>query len=570
MYTIRKFFKLFLILISFALAFSEANAAFLPPASGKTGMVVSAQHLAARVGVQILKQGGNAVDAAVAIGYTLAVVHPCCGNIGGGGFMLIHLAHGKNVLVDFRETAPAAISPKLFLDKKGEVVSQRVISSYLGVGVPGTVMGLNTALKKYGTMSLAKVIKPAIMFAKQGFILDSQSIHFLKLGENIFKKHANVAAIFLNHGEPYKVGQRLKQPQLTRTLTLISKFGSKAFYRGSIAREVVKASKKNGGVLSLADFKNYRAIIREPVTCNYRGFKVISTPPPGSGTVVCQILNIVSGYPLKKLGFHSALSAHLNIEAMRYAFYDRNHLLGDPAFVKNPLKKLLSPAYAAKIRSLISFYKAGDSSHINVKFNRNNHTTNFSVMDRFGNAVDATVTINSFFGSGLIAGKTGFLLNNELDDFTLKVGTPNKFGLIQGKVNLIAPNKRPLSSMSPTIILKNNKVYMLLGAAGGSTIITIIVEAIEHVIDYGMDINAAINEPRFHFQWLPNIVYMEPYTFSKDTLMKLHFMGYKTKHGSVYGTRLWGQASAILRDPKTGIIYGANDNRRPKGLAIAP
>jgi gamma-glutamyltranspeptidase/glutathione hydrolase len=545
---------------------SNVEAAFLPPASVTQDMVSSAQKLATGVGVGILKQGGNAIDAAVAVGYALAVVQPCCGNLGGGGFMLIHRANGKNVFVDFREKAPAAISAHYFFDKNNKLKAN-ALSGYMPVGVPGTVMGLNAALAKYGTMPLKTVIAPAIALAKHGFVLRKDDLLSLNKKYNKLAKHKNVAAIFLNHGKPYQANERLKQTQLAKTLTLIRDQGDRQFYHGIIAKKIVAASKAHHGVLSLADFSNYTVKITKPITCQYRGNTVITVPPPGSGVVVCEILNIVSGYPLS---FHSAEATHYNVEAMRYAYADRNQYLGDPEFVKNPLQKLLSMSYAKKIRSSIKPFQAGNSKHMGLQFNNTREkpqTTHYNVTDNHGNAVSVTTTLNGYFGSGVIAGNTGFFLNNELNDFALRAGVPNMFKLVQGKANLIAPNKRPLSSMSPMIVMKGHQPYIILGAAGGSTIITQVVEAIENAVDFGMDINAAVNAPRYHMQWLPDVIYMEPFAFSKDTRDILQSMGYTLQLGSPYHTKVWGQTAAILIDPNTGVMYGATDNRHPGGEA---
>lgn len=561
---LRKFLWIALILPT--LCFSK----FLPPAQSTSGMVVTDQHLATQVGVNILKQGGNAIDAAVAIGYALAVVQPCCGNIGGGGFMLIHRKNAENIFINFREQAPAAISPKLFFNKQGKLDSKKSLYGYLAVGVPGTVMGLNQALKKYGTMPLKTVMAPAIVLAEKGFVLSKSGANFLKLKQKHIREQKNVAAIFLNNNQPYKAGELLRQENLANSLKLIANQGTQVFYHGSIAKKIVAASQAHGGVLSLKDFANYHISITKPVGCFYRGYEIITAPPPGSGAVICEMLNILKGYPLKQLGFHSAAAVHYNIEAMRYAFADRNRLLGDPDFIKIPLKKLLSEAYAAKIRLHIKPNKAGDSRALGLQPNKNGEkmqTTHYSVMDKLGNAVSVTYTINGYFGSFVIAGDTGFLLNNELDDFTISPTAPNLFKLIQSNANIIAPNKRPLSSMSPTIILENNKVVMLVGAAGGSTIITSILQTIENVIDFGMDINSAVNSPRFHMQWLPDITYMEQRAFSVDTMRVLRKMGHTLKLG-LWGKRLdWGQVAALSNNPKTHIRYGANENRRPQGLA---
>lgn len=539
------------------LPLTNIYAAYLPPASGNDGMVVTAQHLATQVGVKILKEGGNAIDAAVAVGYALAVVQPCCGNIGGGGFMLIHLARGKNVFLDFREKAPAKIPAKL---------QPGVTHGYLPVGIPGTVIGLNTALKTYGTMSLKQVMTPAITLAKNGFVLTTPDVKLLQRDAKNFKKHSNVAAIFLKNGKPYQAGERLIQTDLAKTLAAISKHGADVFYHGWIAHALTKASKAHGGTFTLKDFANYAIVWAKPIRCTYRGNDVITSPPPSSGVTVCEILNIVNAYPLRTLGFHSALATHFNVEAMRYAFADRNRYLGDPAFVTNPVTRLLSAAHADHIRAQIKPFKAGNSQKLGPLLKRHN-TTHFVVIDNKGNAVSLTYTLNRFFGSGVIAGNTGFFLNDELNDFTLKAGVPNLFKLVQGKTNLIKPHKRPLSSMSPTFVMKNNKLYILVGAAGGPTIITSIVQTIENVIDFGMTINAGVNMPRYHMQWLPDTVFIEPYAFSSDTLKILHTMGYTTQVG-FYGEPTWGQVAASVIDPATGIMSGATDNDWPSGSAL--
>jgi len=557
-------------IVVFLLFFSNITfAAYLPPAQGKKVMVVSAQHQATEVGLAILKQGGNAVDAAVAIGYALAVVHPCCGNLGGGGFMLLHRTNGHNIFINFREKAPSAISSKDFQNSDGAINKNKAYTGYLPVGVPGTVLGLNTALKRYGTMSLKKVMQPAIRLAKNGFVLLPGDIKILNKGTKYFRKQPNVAAIFLNKGKPYQAGERLKQPQLAKTLSAISDKGSKVFYDGWIAKAIVQASKAHGGVLQLRDFKNYHIEILKPIHCQYRGIEVVTSPPPSSGVTLCEMLNILNGYPLRKFGYHSATNTAYNIEAMRYAFADRNRYLGDPNFVHNPVKRLLSAEYTASIRQLINPNKAGNSNNLKlpiIDVKQRGNTTHFNVVDQYGNAVSLTTTLNSFFGSKVIAHGTGFLLNNELDDFTLKIDTANKFQLKQGEANLIQANKRPLSSMTPTILFKNGKVFMLLGAAGGPTIITTILETIEHVMDSHMNINAALNSPRYHMQWQPDITYMEPFCFSKDTLNILKQHGYHFHQGFLK-EQYWGQGAAILISSRTGILYGANDNRYPAGLA---
>ncbi len=545
-------------------------AKFLPPAQSQQGMVVSSDATATKVGVGILKQGGNAIDAAVAVGYALAVTHPCCGNIGGGGFMTLHLANGKNVFIDFREKAPAALTPADFIDAGGKVNRDKLLLSYLGTGVPGTVMGLNTALQRFGTMPLSQVMKPAITLAKQGHIVSEQEARLYDRAAKKLSEHDNVKTIFFKHNQPIKAHQLLKQTQLAKTLTLISEKGSGAFYRGSIAKAIVHASSQHGGKLTMKDFANYSVNVSKPLQCNYHGNTVLTAPPPGSGVTVCEILKVVEPYPLKQLGFHAATGSHYTLEAMRYAFRDRNTGLGDPAFVNNPIKKLLSDQHINWIRSQIKKDKATPSTALPASPDLSHEkmqTTHYTIIDRNNNVASTTVTLNGFFGTKLIAGNTGFFLNNEIDDFAIDTKTTNKFGLIQGKENLVAGNKRPLSSMSPTIVLDtSNTPILALGAAGGPTIITSVVQTIENKLDYGMGINAAVNMPRYHMQWLPDQVFMEPFTFSKDSQQLLRNMGYSLVSGIMGIQKTWGQVAAISQHD--GTLYGANDNRYPNGLAM--
>jgi gamma-glutamyltranspeptidase/glutathione hydrolase len=550
-------------------------------------MVVSAQRLASEVGLDILKRGGNAVDAAVAVGYALAVTHPCCGNLGGGGFMLVHLANGGDRTIDFRETAPLAARPAMYLDKAGNLVPDASTLGYKAVGVPGTVLGLDTALAKYGSMTRRQVMAPAIALAEEGFILSDADAQILASGGKAFASHPNVAKIFLKDAKPYAAGDRLTQPALAVTLRRIAEGGPDAFYKGSIAAAIVEASQAQGGILSLDDFRAYRVVEREPVHCSYRGYDILATPPPSSGgTTLCEILGILEGYPLGDFGFHSAASFHVMAEAMRHAFLDRNSQLGDPAYVDNPLGRLLSKEYSAKIRSVIDPTHATASSALSANtppHEEGAETTHYSVIDSAGNAVGVTFTINGYFGAKVIAGDTGFFLNDEMDDFTAKPGSANSFGLVQGNANAIQPGKRPLSSMSPTLVTKDGKAFLLLGSPGGSRIITALVETIVNVIDYGMDIQSAVDAPRFHHQWLPDTIYLEPFTLSRDTQDKLKAAGY-----AFTDQRAWGAVEAILIGPPLpttapaagvddstrpaplipGHLYGANDSRRPGGAAL--
>lgn len=579
-------------LLSSALALAaipQAIAVSPAPTKGEKGMVVTSQHLASAVGAEILKKGGNAIDAAVAVGYALAVTHPCCGNIGGGGFATIHLANGKDTFINFREKAPLASTETMYLDAKGEIIPKASLEGYLSVGVPGSVLGLDTMLTRYGTMTRAAVMEPAIKLAEEGFVLVPGDVDILDTTTKSFATQPNVAAIFLDNGKPFKAGERLVQKDLAATLKAISAGGPDAFYKGAIADKVVAASAANGGILSKKDFETYHVTETEPVRCTYRGFTVTSSPPPSSGgTTICQILNIVEGYPIGQMGFNSAATINVMTEAMRHAYVDRNFQLGDPAFVKNPLDKLLSKDYAAAIRAKITPGKASTSKEVQpgVEPHEGTQTTHYSVTDSAGNAVSVTYTINALFGAKVIAGDTGFFLNDEMDDFTIKPGVANLFGLVQGKTNAIAPGKRPLSSMSPTIISRDGKTFMVLGSPGGSRIITITLETAMNVIDHGMNAQEAVDAPRFHHQWLPDTVYVEPFAISADTKKALTDMGY-----SITQQAPWGAAEVILLAPEKpiplasagqqastsdsmvggkmdpGALYGANDNRRPAGAA---
>ena len=535
------------------------------PVAARHAMVVSAQHLATEVGVDILRQGGNAIDAAVAVGYALAVVHPCCGNIGGGGFMVVHLAGGRDLFLDFREKAPLAATATIFQDAQGHVVPDRSTSSWLAVGTPGTVMGLDTALAQYGTMPLAKVIAPAIALARDGYVLEQGDIKLLGGRTEDFAAEPNVAAIFLNQGRPFVAGERLVQSQLATTLETIAKGGTDAFYHGAIPAKVAAASAAGGGLLTAADFAAYTVAWDTPVTCHYRGYTVIAAPPPSSGgATVCEILETIEPYPLGKWGYGSAQATHVLVEAERHAYADRNIALGDPAFVHNPVDTLIAPARAAEIRAAIQTDKATPSSQVKGIGGppEGNDTTHYSVVDAHGNAVSVTFTINFLFGVGKIASDTGFLLNDEMDDFASKPGTANAMGLVQGSANAVAGGKRPLSSMSPTILLKDGEPWLVTGSPGGSTIITTVVQSIVNTVDFGMNVQQAVNAPRFHHQWMPDLITVEPGYLTPATAATLTAMGYAIRTGSA-----WGADEIIRRDVKTGGLEGANDRRYPAGLA---
>jgi gamma-glutamyltranspeptidase/glutathione hydrolase len=562
---------------------APARAAAPAPVESDRGMVVSSQHLASDVGAAILRQGGNAIDAAVAVGYALAVTHPCCGNLGGGGFMTIHLADGRDTFINFRERAPIAATAGMFLDAQGNAIADKSIDGYLAVGVPGTVLGLETARQEYGTLPRAMLIAPAIRLAEDGFTLTRGDVDVLMEGTEAFRSQPNVAAVFLHDGKVFQPGDRLVQKDLAATLRAISEGGATAFYHGAIAAAVAEASAAHGGLLTRQDFADYIITESRPLSCGYRGYTVLSAPPPSSGGVtLCEMLRVLEGYPLQSLGFHSSASVHLLVEAMRYAYRDRNTFLGDPAFVDNPVDRLLSDQHVREIRARIKPAKAGVSTALGSTAGPDEHatTTHYSIVDRLGNAVSVTFTINDTFGAKVIAGDTGFFLNDEMDDFTAKPGVPNLFGLVQGKTNAIAPGKRPLSSMTPTILLRDGKPVLVLGTPGGSRIITTVLEVIVNLIDHGLSLQEAIDAPRIHHQWLPDTLAAEPFALSADTAAALTGMGYRLVPLQPWGSENSVEAigiapidpvrSAALGFPRPDTLYGANDARAPAGSAAAP
>lgn len=565
-----------------------AWAASLPPTESTSGLVVSAQHLAAEAGIDILRRGGNAIDAAVAVGYAEAVVNPCCGNIGGGGFLTAHLADGRDLFINFRETAPAAATRDMYLDSRGQLVPGASLFGWKSVGVPGTVLGLDTALAKYGTMPRAAVMASAIRLAREGFVLTTADADILGRGAPLLRQDTAAEHIFLHpDGSPLRAGERLVQPDLAATLQAIADRGPDAFYAGEVPAAVEAAARAGGGLITAADFAAYRVTEGPPMTCTYRGHVIESAPPPSSGgTAICETLNILEGYDLRGMGFHAADAVHVMTEAFRLAFFDRNTWLGDPAFVHAPLTRLLSKSYAERLRGTIGD-KATPSASLGPAVpppGEKRETTHFSVLDKSGGAAAVTFTINGGFGAGVIADGTGFLLNDEMDDFTTKPGAPNQFGLVQGGANAIAPGKRPLSSMAPTIVLKNGAVEMVLGSPGGPRIITAIVETMLNAIDYGMDAQEAVDAPRLHHQWLPDVLYAEPLALSPDTRVLLERMGYHIQEQRPSGAvaliasgalesakpMVPGPDSVATRKPRAGAFYGANDSRRPAGVAAAP
>ena len=522
-------------------------------------MVVTEQRYASQVGLDVLKSGGNAVDAAVATAYALAVVDPCCGNLGGGGFMLIRMHDGRERFIDFREKAPLRATRDMFLDKHGDAVPDRSRKGWLAIGVPGTVMGMERARSEFGTFSRARLMAGALKLARDGYtIVPGDLIPFAgSPGQSYIGFGAGRAPIV---GEPWK------QPDLARSLALIAAGGSDAFYRGPIAAAIVQASKKNGGILSMADFAAYTVDESAPLRCVFKGLEIVSAAPPSSGgTTLCETLNIAAAYPFGS--WHNVAETHHLIEAERRAFADRNTYLGDPKFVNDPVAQLLSPAYAAKLRSTIAPQNATPSKDVHpglkIGVNENTDTTHFSIVDKDGNAVAMTFTINDWFGAGVIAPGTGFFLNDEMDDFTSKPGAANMYGLVQGVRNDIVPGKRPLSSMTPTIVLRNGKLAMLTGSPGGSRIITTVVETILNVLAFGMNAQEAVDAPRIHMQWYPDEIQYEPGALTQAQISALEANGYR-----FHRVAAWGSAQVIVVDPKTGMLAGGTDRRRPAGAAL--
>ncbi len=539
------------------------------PVYAAHGMVASQEARATNIGVDILKRGGNAVDAAVAVGFALAVTLPEAGNLGGGGFMLVHMAGtgaetGETVAIDYREKAPIGATRDMFLGADGNADPDLSRWSALSTGVPGTVAGLALALERYGTMSLAEVTAPAIALAERGVEVTPGLAEVLARSHATFAKYPPSAAIFLKpDGSDYEPGDRLVQTDLAGSLRAIAKDGPDAFYRGEIAARIAAAVKDAGGLITTEDLAQYEAVARQPVEGTYRGYDILSMPPPSSGgTHIVEILNILEGYPIGEYGFGSAKTMHLMAEAMKRAYADRSEYLGDSDFVDVPVKGLTSKAYAEALRATIDPQHATPSASIapgKPLPYESDQTTHFSVVDSQGNAVSNTYTLNFSFGSGLVAAGTGILLNNEMDDFSAKPGVPNAYGLIGGDANAVAPEKRPLSSMSPTIVLKGGKTFLVTGSPGGSRIITTVLQVIMNVIDHGMNVAEATAAPRMHHQWLPEELRVEE-GFSPDTLKLLEAMGHTV---AVKGT-MGSTQSIMLRED--GALFGASDPRRPTAL----
>lgn len=556
-----------------ALVAVVVQAASVAPVAAENGMVVTAHRLATQVGVDVLRRGGNAVDAAVAVGYALAVVYPAAGNLGGGGFMTLQFADGRKTFLDFREKAPLAATADMYLGADGQPVKGLSTRGHLAVGVPGTVSGLEFARAKYGTMQRVALVAPALRLARRGFVLEPGDIAMLATATDDFRKDPASAAIFLREGAPWSTGQRLVQKDLARTLQRIARHGSRGFYQGPVGAALVASSRAGGGLITQADLDQYATRELAPVECDYRGYRVVSAPPPSAGGVIlCEILNIVEGYPLKELGYGAAQGVHYQIEAMRHAYVDRNSYLGDPDFVHNPLERLLDKGYAARIRAAIDPARAGVSQDLRpgVAPHEGSNTTHYSIIDREGNAASVTYTLNDWFGARVTAAGTGVLLNNEMDDFTIKLGAANMYGLVQGETNAIAPAKRPLSSMSPTIVSREGKPVLVLGTPGGSRIITVTALVLLNLIDYGMTVQEAVDAPRFHQQWQPDTTNLEPFALSPDTRQILLGMGHRfgaPQPANHVAAILVGAPSLDGKPVGRNRYYGANDPRRNTGLA---
>jgi gamma-glutamyltranspeptidase/glutathione hydrolase len=539
----------------------------VPPVQAQHAMVVSIQHDASDAGLKILQAGGNAVDAAVAVGFALAVVYPFAGNLGGGGFMMLRMANGESHFLDFREEAPLRATANMYLDSNGKIIPEASTVGYLAVGVPGTVAGLIEAQRKFGKLPLQQVMAPAIRFAEEGYVLSAEEAAILH--NPVLTRFPESRRIFQRNGNFYQGGDTFRQPELARTLTRIEK-DPLSFYHGALASELAQAIQKHGGLVSKKDLEIYQVKDRRPLTGTYRQYEIVAPPPPSSGGIaLLEMLNILEGFDLASLGDRTPQSMHLIIEAFRRAFNDRTSFLGDPDFESMPTTQLMDKAFAAAWRKSISMTAATPSSALTRPSGfipaESTQTTHYSVLDEAGNAVSVTYTLNNSFGSGATAEGLGILLNDEMDDFTTKIGAPNMFGLIQGPANAIAPRKRPLSSMTPIIVLENHKVRFVIGSPGGPRIITTVANIFLSASDGGLNIQRAVDAPRFHQQYLPDVVYVEQ-GFPPATLSALRSMGYTIEGGNP-GDRYWSDGECIAVDPKTGMIEGGQDKRHSFGKA---
>lgn len=568
--SIKKTFVALSIIISLILQFACTKTP--QPVTAKNGMVVSTSSYASKVGVDILKKGGNAIDAAVAVGFALAVTYPSAGNIGGGGFMVIHFKDGENTTIDFREKAPLSADKDMYLNEAGEFFPELSQEGTTSAGVPGSVSGLIYALKKYGTLPLTEIIQPAIDLAKNGWKLEERDARYFNENLPRFEKYPSSLKVFSKDGESYREGDLFTQPDLAWTLEQIKENGRDGFYKGKVADLLVDQVSSLGGYITLADLEKYQPMEREPITGNYRGYEIVSMPPPSSGGIaLVELLNILENYDLAKEGWGSSGYIHHLVEAMKYVYADRTYHLGDEDFYPVPKEKLLSKHYAKTIFDKIEEVKnravpSAEISGLDVSlFQESTETTHYSVYDAFGNAVSTTTTINSAFGSKIVVDGAGFLLNNEMDDFSGKSGTQNQFGLLGTEANSIMPEKRMLSSMTPTIILKDGKPYIIIGSPGGSTIITVVLQVILNCIDFPMNIQEAVEMPRIHHQWFPDSIYYEQKALNEEVKEELVDMGYAfIDEGAEF--LILGISEGIMIDRINNFISGASD---PRGGGLA-
>jgi gamma-glutamyltranspeptidase / glutathione hydrolase len=542
------------------------------PVRARNGMVASTNELASRIGVDVMKRGGNAVDAAIAVAFALQVTHPAAGNLGGGGFMMIRFKGGRTTAIDYREIAPLAAHRDVYLDKNGNLIEGEggSLIGYRAAGVPGTVRGMELALKKYGSGKLTwgQLVEPARRLAATGFTVTHSLARSLHSNREYLSKYGETNRIYLRNGNYYKEGELFRQPELAATFTRLQRNGPNEFYEGETARLIVADMKRNNGLMTMEDLRGYVAKERTPVRGNYRGHEIISMPPPSSGgAVLIQMLNILEGFDLQKLEANSSERYHLMTEAMRRAFADRAEYMGDSDFVKVPVAGLIDKAYATTLRATINTDRASSSTEVRAgrpAGYESEDTTHFTLVDAEGNAVANTYTLNNSYGSAAVAKGTGFLLNDEMDDFAAKPGTPNLYGLIQGERNAVAPRKRPLSAMTPTIVLrKDGSLWFTVGSPGGPTIINTVLCIITNVIDYEMNIQQAIDAPRIHHQWLPDELVGEPFGLSGDTQKALTSRGH-----TLAKLRYLGDAEGIMIEEKTGMRLGATDPRRSEGQAV--
>jgi gamma-glutamyltranspeptidase/glutathione hydrolase len=558
------FFALVLLFLNLFPLSQKNFAAWREPVRAKNAIVASQHELASKIGVDIMKKGGNAVDAAIAVALALAVVYPEAGNLGGGGFMLIRFKDGRTHAIDYREMAPQAAHRDIFVDEKGELIRGEGSSTigYRASGVPGTPAGLDLVYQKFSSKKIPwrDLVEPARLLAQNGYVLSYRLAELFKAYRKNLEKYEDSRKIFLNNGKFFEEGDILRQPELAQTLARMQKFGAKEFYTGQTAQLIAEDMKRHNGLITLDDLKNYQAKERTPLRGTYRGYEIISMPPPSSGGIVLlQVLNILENFDLRKMGYDSAQKHHLVAEALRRAFADRAEFMGDPDFAKVPTDQLIDKNYAKKRAETINLAAASLSSEIKageVSFSEGTETTHFTVVDKDGTIVSNTYTINDLYGSAVTIKGTGILMNNEMDDFAARPGKPNLFGLIQGESNSVQPRKRPLSSMTPTIVLrKDGSAWFALGARGGPRIITAVLQAVINVIDFDMNIQQAIDAPRIHHQWYPDEIRYEPYGMSPDTLNVLKALGHK------FGTPGYNaSATGIMIDEK-GVRLGAIDSR---------